>query len=129
MINQIYYISWCTWREDPVNTPWDFWFLSNGARYKLRSGSQSRLRPDAHVVAHAYETQDMAILEEIDSNFINDVKLIAFVQAEDDDQAKASVQQFFPDADFDKCVAVDVDTQASILALIAHTVLQSKEKG
>jgi hypothetical protein len=128
MINQIYYISWSTWREDPVDTPWDFWFLSNGSRYKLRSGSESRLRPDAHVVANAYESQDMAILEEIDTNFINDVKLIAFVEAEDDQLAKNSVQQFFPDAEFDKCVAVDVDTQASILALISHTVNQSKKK-
>jgi len=129
MINQIYYVSWSTWREEPVNTPWDFWFLSNGARYKLRSGSQSRLRPDAHVVAHAYESHDVAVLEEIDANFINDVKLIAFVEAPDDVAARASVMQCFPDAEFEKCVPVDPETQASILALIAHTINQSKKKG
>lgn len=129
MNNQIYYISWCTWREDAVDTPWDFWFLSSGDRYKLRSGSQSRLKPDVNLVAQAYETHNMEILEEIDTHFINDVKLIAFVEAEDESQAKSLVQQCFSDAEFDKCVAVDPETQASILALITQTILDSKKKG
>ena len=129
MNNQTYYVSWYTWREDLVHTPWDFWFLSNGTRYKPRSGSQSKLRPDAHVVAHAYESHDVAVLEEIDTNFINDVKLIAFVEAPDEIAAQAAVTQCFPDAEFEKCVSVDADTQASILALISHTINQSKKKG
>ena len=125
MTNMIYYISWSTWREHEVDTPWDFWFISQGSRYKPRSACASKLQPGAAMIAHAFETQNQKLLEEIETNFINDIKLLAFIHADDPDHAQQQVLNIFDDAEFDKISVVDQQQQQAILQLINQTI----EKG
>jgi hypothetical protein len=124
MPNCIYYISWFTWLEEDANTNWDFWYLKQGSRLKPRKTSdQSHI--DADEVADAFTGAQAAKLDSLDANFINDVKLLAFVEAESDQEAKDQILAVFPDAEFDKCEQIDTDTRNQIIAMINRTLARA----
>lgn len=116
-----YYVSWHTWHSGEVSTPWDFWFLSKGNEYKP-------LRPDVPEwdpirAQEAFAKKDTVLLEQIERDYIHNVKLMAFLPAHDEAHAQAQVRNLFPDAQFDKVNWVDADTKHQILALV-HKTLQ-----
>ncbi len=119
-----YYMSWYTWVDKDVTTPWDFWFLSQGSRYRPRKDSTSKPL-DQEAIKQAFENADEATLIQLDLDYVNDVKLLAFVLASSEEEAKQQVKKVFADAEFDKIQAVDAATQTAILQLIAKTL---KEK-
>lgn len=125
MITQSFYISWYTWLADPVTTPWDFWFLSQGSRYRPRdpqnSGDLSR-----DEIAAAFSQQNAEKLEQLEQHYINDVKLLAFVEAVDQEDAKRQVVAVFPDAEIEKALPVDPTTKSAILNLISQSLAAAK---
>lgn len=125
MINKIYYVSWSTWKEQQIDTPWDFWFISQGTRYKPKISCISKLKPSAAMIAHAFETNNTRLLEEIENNFINDIKLLAFIHAINPEHAQQQIMDIFEDAEFDKITVVDEQQHHTILKLIVSTI----EKG
>jgi hypothetical protein len=122
MTEKIYYVSWNTWLDQDIHTPWDFWFLSEGTRFKPRPTCKSALKPGSAMIAHAYETQNQRLLEEIQENFIQDVKLLALITAEDEHAAQQQVQNLFADAEFDRVMEIDQQQCDAILQLIDQTL-------
>lgn len=120
-IKQTYYVCWATWIDQPINTPWDFWFLSQGTRYRPRN-SQNLSEISKDEVAEAFASQNQKIIEEFEKTYINDVKLIAFVDAVDEDSARLQITRVFPDAEIEKARLVDPTTKRAILNLIAKTL-------
>lgn len=129
MTNQTYYVSWSTWKEQQVETPWDFWFISQGTRYKPRQTCDSKLVPGAAMIAHAFQTQNQKLLDEIGANFINDIKLLAFIPALDPQHAQQQVQMLFEDAEFDRVCVVDQQQQQTILQLITSAMAKASVVG
>lgn len=119
-----YYVSWYTWHMGEVSTPWDFWYLSKGNKYKP-------LRPDVPEwdpisTREAFLKGDEQVIQKMNQNYMPDVKLMAFVPAHDAHHAEAQVKQFFPDAEFDKVTLVDEVTQNQILLMIQETISKAK---
>ena len=121
MITQTFYVSWYTWLDQPISTPWDFWFLSQGSRYrpKDRSNSAEISRDE---IAAAFAKQDYQKLEKLEEHYINDVKLLAFVEAVDELDAANQVRTTFSDAEIEKAHPVDQATKNAILNLIAQSL-------
>ena len=117
----LYMVTWTTWQENPVSTPWEFWFVSQGVRYRRREGSTSMLTATDGQIAAAFDRRDSAYLEELEQEFINDVKLMAFVPAVDALSAQQSVTQLFLDAEFDRTQCVDDATRSAITDLVRHS--------
>jgi hypothetical protein len=116
MTSHIYYVSWHTWLETEVHTPWDFWYLSKGTRPKTQSGA-------AHdAIADVWQKQDTHAWDKLMEHHVWDVKLAAFVQAHSESHAQSQVTQLFPDAEWDKCVQVDAVTKQQIEQLFGDTL-------
>jgi hypothetical protein len=88
-----YYMSWHTWREEPVDTPWDFWYLSKG---QLPKGKDQSV--ELQDIQQIWQNQDVKAWEALQDSHVWDIKLAAFVEAPDEAHAKHQVQQLFPDA-------------------------------
>jgi hypothetical protein len=119
-----FYVSWHTWHMEPVTTPWDFWYLSEGERYKP-------LRPDVPEfqqvwLQEAFTQGDAAQLDRINQDYVKDVKLMAFVAAPDATAVQKEVERLFPDAQFDRVEVVDSETQKAILTLIQSTLVKKQ---
>jgi hypothetical protein len=122
MSNASFYVTWSTWSEQQVTTPWDFWFLKAGTTLKPREGHADHVSPDQ--IAQAYLTGDAPIIQLIEQNYVTDVVLATFVTAPDSESAQLEVKHMFPDAVIDKCVWVDAETQTQIINLFDQTVNQ-----
>lgn len=122
MTEKIWYISWNTWLDQDIQTPWDFWFLSEGTRFKPRAQCNSNLKPGSAMIAHAFETQNQRLLAEIQENFIQDVKLLALINATDESHARNQILELFSDAEFDKIAEIDQQQYNAILKLILTTL-------
>lgn len=120
MQQHMFYTSWYTWHQGQVETPWDFWFLQKGVRYKPRSAGVKAWDPDQ--AQQAFDTQNVAQLNQLEHDYVTDVKLMAFVPGTSADHVRSQVSALFPDAEFDKVEQVDAQTQQQILALIANTL-------
>lgn len=116
-----YYISWYTWLDRDIQTPWDFWFLSQGSRYKPRSNAESTQLDSDQIIA-AFESGNRAVLDQLEINYINDVKLVAFVDADSAELACEQIQSIFSDAEFEKVQQVDTETKNAILNLIGQSI-------
>ena len=121
MAAKTYYISWYTWLDQNIQTPWDFWFLSQGSRYRPRSNAEQKLLDSDQVIV-AFESGNRDVLDQLDINYINDVKLVAFVEAPTPESASEQIQSVFGDAEFEKVQEVDVETKTAILSLIGQAV-------
>jgi hypothetical protein len=121
MAANTYYISWYTWLDQNIQTPWDFWFLSQGSRYKPKS-TALKTDIDSDQVIAAFESGNRDFLDQLDINYINDVKLVAFVDADSPELACAEIQNIFGDAEFEKVQEVDAETKSAILGLIGQAV-------
>lgn len=127
MSMQAYYMTWRTWREQQVQTPWEFWFLSEGATLKPRSHMDPLVTPpDPHQIQSAWEAQNQTQLDEWDRDFISDVCLAAFVYADSEVHAQSQVRALFADAEFIKCVVVTPDIKQQIISLFDQTIQQAK---
>jgi hypothetical protein len=114
--DKIWYLSWRTWCEHEVSTPWSFWYLCEGREYVPRVNSDAPPF-DEHTWAAAFERADQAMLDQLHVLYVNDVVLCAFVSAPSEEQAQLEVLSLFPDAKFDKLIQVDESIQARIIAL------------
>ena len=121
MTKYIYYISWFTWLEDDVQTPWDFWYLKQGARHKPRKNSSTSFT-DEEQIADAFTSAHAGKLDHLDNEFINDIKLLAFIEAETQQHAIQQVLNVFADAEFDRCEQVDQQTKNQIITMINQTL-------
>ena len=123
-MKSIYYLCWRTWREAETLTPWSWYPMSRGSQYRKRTGSVSTLRVDSEMIALAYENRNAELLEEIEKNFIEDVCLSAFIEAESEEAAQAEVCRYFADAEFEKCQRVDEATKQKILELFGAALMK-----
>jgi len=121
-MTSIYYISWRTWHENEVTTPWQWYSLQQGTTYKKRKNSTSNLIVDAELMAQAFQTQNQQILDEIDQNFINDVVLASFLEDNSEQAAAEQVLKQFPDAEILRCQEVDLATKQQILELFDQAI-------
>lgn len=128
MTDNTYYISWYTWQDQNITTPWDFWFLAQGNRYKPRGTKNQTQQLDQDQIIAAFESGNSAMLDQLDTEYINDVKLVAFVDAADAAQAQLQVKQMFEDAEFEKIEAVDQSTKTAILDLINSSLRSTAKK-
>ena len=119
----VYYIVWSTWKEDATQTPWEFWTLTTPDKLKPRKNSRKYGVITKHQVAAAFERLDSQLLENIEQNYIEGCKLAAFISANSEEDSIAEVQKIFEDAEFEKCVIVDQDTQQKIIELFTHAML------
>jgi hypothetical protein len=117
MNQHTYYMSWHTWREDPVETPWDFWYLSKGEMPQVKQSDV-----DLEQIQKIWQNQDVKAWEALQQHNIQDVRLAAFVEADTEDSAKAQVLALFPDAVWHKCVLVDGVTKQQIIQLFGDTL-------
>jgi hypothetical protein len=118
MTFSIFYISWSTWVEKELETPWDFWYVSQGNTYKPRDPSISPPL-DSDAVELAFMRKDAAVLNRIEAEYVNDVQLMAFIAAENQESAMGKVRSVFPDAEFGRVQEIDPATKDQILNLIA----------
>jgi len=118
MTTQTYYVSWHTWMEQEVNTPWDFWYLSKGTMPKT-TGETANLDPEQ--VWQVWQNPQDIKWDSL-TQPVWDIKLAAFVQAESEEKAQSQVSELFTDAVYDKCVWVDEDTQQQIKKLFGETL-------
>lgn len=118
---QIYYVRWRTWKESEVKTPWDFWYLKQGNDLRLRKGATSTLKPSQELIQAAFESHNHSVLSELDTNFVADTWLTAFVFGVDEDSAKQVVRSLFEDAEFDRVQMVNRETMTSIISLYNQT--------
>lgn len=114
-----YYTVWRTWWEGAVNTPWDFYPLKRGDQLKPRAGKEQLTPPSSAQIAAAFEAENSRFLNEVEENFVEDIWLAAFVPAIDQNSAAKQIIKLFPDAEIQRCVAVDPATQQSILQLFS----------
>lgn len=119
---KIYYVRWRTWKEEQTTTPWDFWYLKQGTEYRLRKGGSSSLKPTVELIQAAFERQNSAILNEIDSEFVQDVCLAAFVLGLDENDVQQQVKDLFEDAEFDRVQMVNRETMIHIVSLYNQTL-------
>jgi hypothetical protein len=112
-----YYVSWHTWREDSVDTPWDFWYLSKG---EMPQSKQTDV--DLEQIQQIWQNKNVQAWEALQQQHVYDVKLAAFVEAESQDSAQTQVVALFPDAVWHKCVQVDLVTKQQILQLFSDTL-------
>lgn len=117
MTQNTYYVSWHTWQEDDVETPWDFWYLSKGHMPRVKDS-----HVDLEQIQKIWKDQDVKAWESLQQTHIWDIKLAAFVQADSDAHAQAQVTQLFPDAVWAKCVQVDEVTKQQIIQLFGDTL-------
>lgn len=117
MKQHTYYMSWHTWRQEPVETPWDFWYLSKGEKPQIK---QSDVNLDQ--IQKIWQNQDVQAWEALQQHQVYDVKLVAFVEAESESHAQAQVLTLFPDAVWHKCVQVDHVTKQQIMQLFGDTL-------
>lgn len=117
MVLNTYYVSWHTWREDQVDTPWDIWFLSKGEKTKVLAHTV-----DLDQIQKIWQNQDVQAWQSLQQSHVWDIKLAAFIQAEDTEKAQSQVMELFPDADWDKCVQVDDVTKQQIIQLFSDTL-------
>jgi len=120
MSNATFFVTWRTWSEQAITTPWDFWFLKPGATHKPRSAHTPELMPEQ--IAQAYQTGDIMMIQHIEQNYVTDVWLVAFVIAPDSESVQQQVTHMFPDAVIEKCVWVDAETQTQIIQLFDQTI-------
>ena len=79
MSMQVYYVAWNTWQDQQVQTPWEFWFLSEGKTLRRRSHmAPDVVVPDPDQIQAAWESRNTKLLDEWDAQFITDVKLVTF---------------------------------------------------
>lgn len=126
-MKSIYYICWKTWKEAETVTPFTWYPISHGSIYKRRHGSNSSLLPTKEMIFTAYETKNSELLDEIQQNFIEDMTLCAFVDAEDEQQAKSEICRYFDDADIERCQKADEPTKEKILALFTATLMKKAD--
>ncbi len=117
MNQHTYYMSWHTWREEQVETPWDFWYLSKGEMPQVK---QSEV--DLDQIQKIWQHKDVQAWEALQQSQVYDVRLAAFVEAESETDAKAQVLTVFPDAVWHKCVPVDGVTKQQIIQLFGDTL-------
>lgn len=122
MILHTYYISWHTWREDPVETPWDIWFLSQGEMPKMTHQDSS-----LEEIQKIWQTQDVQAWNRLQQSQILDIKLASFIQAESDVHAKQQVLVLFPDAHWHKCAPVTEEVKQQIIQLFDQTAQPSDQ--
>jgi hypothetical protein len=113
-----HYVSWQTWKSDTTHTPWDFWYLKHGVRYKLKSDHTKEL--DLQTLEDAFLNQNTEILDKIERDYINSVWLMAFVEADSPQTAQEQILHLFPDAEFDRVQTVDTVQKQNILKLLQH---------
>jgi len=118
MTQNTYYVSWHTWREDAVDTPWDFWYVSKGQMPRAKDDHDVDL---AHI-QQIWANQDVKAWHALQNDHVWDIKLAAFVQADHVVDAQAQVTQLFPDAVWAKCVQVDEATKQQIIQLFGDTL-------
>lgn len=98
--------------------------MSRGREYRKRAGSVSTLSVDNEMIVLAYESRNTALLEEIERNFIEDVTLSAFIEAESEEAAQAEVFRYFADAEIERCQRVDESTKQKILELFGAALMK-----
>jgi hypothetical protein len=121
MTASTYLVTWTTWQEQPVTTPWEFWFVSEGTKYRRRAGSRSNLCVTDSNIADAFESRNYEYLDELEQEFINDVKLMTFVIADHEQHAQQQIRDLFPDAQIDRTHSVDDATKSAIVDLVASS--------
>lgn len=119
-----YYVTWFTWHMAQLQTPWDFWYLQKGKRYKPLNDQVPAWDPDQ--AQRMYANGDAAGISKLEQDYISDVKLMCFLMAWDESHAQAQVREIFPDAEFDKICLVDVATKQQILNLVQQTLTASR---
>ena len=67
-------------------------------------------------------------MDKLEEQFINDVKLLAFVEAPSAEEAQQQVLGLFPDAEFDKCEQVSTEVKMQIIGMIQHTLAQAQRE-
>jgi len=121
-ITSAYYLAWRTWKEGHVETPWDFWFMRQGDDFRRRQGSTSRLKPDSTTLQAAFKAGNAAVLDEIEREFVSDMHLVAFIEADSMDNAQNQVLKLFEDAEFYRSAYVDAATRVQILKILNQPV-------
>lgn len=130
MSMQVYYVAWNTWQDQQVQTPWEFWFLSEGKTLRRRSHvAPDVVVPDPDQIQAAWESRNTKLLDEWDTQFITDVKLVTFVYADSESHAQHQVTQLFPDAQFEKCVPITEEIKQQLYLLFDRTLSESKPVG
>jgi hypothetical protein len=127
-MNSIHYISWRTWQEEEVTTPWVWYPLQQGHMYKKRTSCKSSLTVTEELVADAFQTKNQSLLDEINQNYIQDVELASFIVAESENQAVTEILQYFPDAEITRCQQIEPQTKQQILELFDQAI-RKKELG
>lgn len=121
-MEQIYYVKWRTWSEKEIHTPWDFWMLKEGQEYKPRLHTTSNLIITPQLIEQAWISQNTQLLDQIQNDFINDIHLMAFVNAIDPQQATNEIKRLFDDAQILHIVPVTQEQKTQIMELIEKTV-------
>lgn len=116
-----YYVSWCTWQEQQIDTPWDFWYLQRLETWKPRRNCASKLHVTPNLLQNAWLQGRSDILDEVEANFVQGVLLCAFVQAGSEQEAGDAVTKVFADAHIQRVTLVDPATRDAITQLFAQT--------
>jgi hypothetical protein len=122
-----YYVSWRTWLEAEISTPFAWYPMSRGTVYRKREHSTSKLVVDNQLITSAFEAGNSALLEEIERDFIDDAELLAFVEADSEDDAHEIVRKYFSDAEFTRTQQIDQATKNQILRMIDEAVMKKAD--
>jgi hypothetical protein len=118
-----FFLMWSTWLEEEITTPWDFWYVRRGDRF--RSRSNKHLIVNADQLAQAFAASNQDFIDNIEKNFTEEIVLMSIIPASDTEEAKTQVKNCFPDAEFHRNQQIDGEAQKKILDLISHIIAGS----
>lgn len=99
-------ITWKTWLEDQIETPWDFQLIQHTSEFKKRSTGD---RVSEDYVDSVYFSGNEAAVLKFENDYISAVMLATMFDSESAEHAENTVKNLFSDADIVSVVAVPDD--------------------
>lgn len=96
-------ISWKTWWEDQIDTPWPFQLIEHTSDFKKRKTGE-KISEDYVDSVYLSGNEDLAL--QFESNYISAVVLATMIDADTAESASASIKSVFPDAEIVSVVVV-----------------------
>lgn len=96
-------VTWKTWLEDQIETPWDFQLIQHTSEFRNRKTGE-RISED-YVDSMYFSGNEAAVLK-FENEYISAVLLATMIESESAEQAENTIKNIFSDADIVSVVAV-----------------------
>lgn len=108
-------VSWKTWIEGEINTPWPWLPVDRVQEYKHRDYPNVKIPPEK--IESVYLSFDAETIARFEDDHIDAVRLVCMVDADDEGSARSSVSAVFSDAEIETCDIITDDMLPLILDL------------